>query len=77
MLVDLQRKFGQLAVDSFFKVNLKTLHYSTVTDLLSSTPHSKYIPFLKFVCVIIYCKGSIVSTEYKDFDIVFIEKILI
>ena len=35
----------------------------------------KYIPYLKFVCVIIYCKGSIVSIEYKDFDIVFVEKV--
>ena len=45
-------------------------------DLSSPTPRGwKYIPFLKFICVIIYCKGSIVSTEYKDFDIVFVQKV--
>ena len=48
--------------------------YSTVTDLIIPTKVSKFIPYLKFVCVIIYCKGSIVSTKYKDFDIVFVEK---
>ena len=48
--------------------------YSTVTDLMISTTNRKFIPYLKFVCVIIYCKGSIVSTKYKDFDIVFVEK---
>ena len=50
-------------------------NYSTVTELSSSTPSKKYIPFLKFVCVIIYYKGSIVSIKYTDFDIVFIEKV--
>ena len=49
--------------------------YSTVTELICSTKSRKYIPYLSFVCVIIYCKGSIVSTKYKDFDIVFVETI--
>jgi len=49
--------------------------YSTVTDLSCSTKGRKYIPYLSFVCVIIYCKGSIVSIGYKDFDIVFVEKV--
>ena len=50
--------------------------YSTVTDLLSSTKRgSRYIPYLKFVCVIIYFKGSIISTKYKYFDIIFEETI--
>ena len=45
-------------------------------DLSSPTPRGcKYIPFLKFVCVIIYCKGLIVSTKYTDFDIVFVQKV--
>ena len=66
----MKRKYGDTTETEFIQ-----FPYSTVTDLLSSTPHSKYVPFLKFVCVIIYCKGSIVSTEYKDFDIVFVEKI--
>ena len=61
--------------NSFFMINLKTLHYSTVTDLMIPTTSRKFIPYLKFVCVIIYCKGSIVSTEYKDFDIIFVEKV--
>jgi len=64
-----------IILNKFFIIFCVSIFYSTVTDLLSSTPHSKYVPFLKFVCVIIYCKGSIVSTEYKDFDIIFIEKI--
>jgi len=45
-----------------------------VTDLCFPTQNRKYIPFLSFVCVIIYCKGLILSTKYKDFDIVFVEK---
>ena len=50
-------------------------NYSTVTDWSFPTKFGKFVPFLTFVCVIIYCKGSIVSTEYKDFDIVFVETI--
>ena len=61
------RKWGQ---ESFSPVS----NYSTVTDLMLPTPNEKYIPFLSFVCVIIYSKGSIVSYEYKNFDIIFIPK---
>ena len=50
-------------------------YHSTVTDWSFPTKFGKFVPFLTFVCVIIYYKGSIVSTEYKDFDIVFVEKI--
>ena len=58
--------------DTFYHYNI---NYSTVTDLSIPAPRGrKYIPYLSFVCVIIYCKDSIVSTEYKDFDIVFVEK---
>ena len=59
-------------MDTFYHYNI---NYSTVTDLCFPTQSRKFIPYLRFVCVIIYCKGSIVSTEYKDFDIVFVDKI--
>ena len=48
--------------------------YSTVTDLGFSTKLLKSVPYISFICVIIYCKGSIVSIKYKKFDIIFISK---
>ena len=42
------------------KSNLVGKLHSTVTEWLNITPRGrKYIPFLSFVCVIIYSKGSI------------------
>jgi len=65
----MKRKYGNTTETEFVQ-----FPYSTVTDWSFPTPGGKFIPFLSFVCVIIYCKGLILSTEYKDFDIIFIEK---
>ena len=57
--------------------NLKTLHYSTVTDLSETTQSDKYVPFLTFIyhCktnrFVFHKKELIECGEYKDFDIKF------
>ena len=61
----------------FLMINLKTLHYSTVTECMKTTKFSKYIPCLsfKYICKtnrFIYHKKELIETEeYTDFDIVF------
>ena len=58
-------------------INLKTSHYSTVTDLEETTTFGKYIPCLsfKYICktnrFVFHKKELIESGEYKDFDIEF------
>ena len=55
--------------------------YSTVTDLVETTQSSKYIPFLSFKYIlktnrfVFHKKELIESEEYKDFDIVFRDRV--
>ena len=61
-------------------VNLKTLHYSTVTEWSETTTSDKYVPFLTFIyhCktnrFVFHKKELIESGEYKDFDIKYVRR---
>ena len=55
-------------------INLKTLHYSTVTDLPMSTPTDNLIPFITFIYSFkINKKGEMIEGKYSDFGMGFYE----